>query len=276
MATTAFTLLLLCLTLPSTSAEGRMDHPAACESALDKIGSISTISLKAPSSMYYLDLSYNNLTDLPSFQFLDKLTILKLNNNNLSFLADGAFSELPNIIELHLKNNNIRLLHDTVFHNLPSLTHIHLGNNYLSSLPLSLLEDQTDFEVLDISNNLLRIIPPGFFSNVNIMYLYAFGNFWKCDCSALYFAEWILDWGTAHGCKAGQVVETQFRVPSPISYMPAKCTFGYQSLAATNTMEGKPIYRSIVFILPVTCLATKVLHFVSWMEKVVLGFQNEL
>ena len=313
-ATMAFTVLLFCLTLPSTSAEGRMDHPAECESALDKIGrlrancssrrmtdlpedvkattkvlwmnhnflvspdwshlkrltvlevadfshnSISTISLKAPSPMYHLDLSYNNLSALPSFQFLDKLTILKLNNNHLSFLADGAFSKLPNIIELHLKNNNIRLLYDAVFYNLPSLTHIHLRNNYLSSLPLSLLGDQTDLEVLDISNNLLRIIPPGFFSNVNIMYLYAFGNFWKCDCRALYFAEWISDWGSLYdehtfpndssvvcwepkihqGKALGELTEDELCVKTPIPLMAARTT---SSVSITTRISSEELQK---------------------------------
>uniref|UniRef100_UPI00358EA904 platelet glycoprotein Ib alpha chain-like n=1 Tax=Myxine glutinosa TaxID=7769 RepID=UPI00358EA904 len=239
----------------------RLQRLTVLEEADFSHNSISAILLKASSPMHHLDLSYNNMSELPSFQFLEELTILNLNNNNLGFLADGAFNELPNIIELHLKNNNISLLHDTVFQKLHSLTHIHLRNNNLSSLPQNLLKDRTNLEVLDISNNLLRIIPPGFFDSVYIVYLYAFGNFWKCDCSALYFAEWISDEGSLYdeytfpndssvvcwepkvqkGKALGELTEDDLCVKTPIPLMAARTT---SSVSTTTRIFSEELQKS--------------------------------
>lgn len=85
-------------------------------------------------NLTYLDLSYNQLENIP--ESIGNLKVLKI---------------------LILAHNNLRELQDSLSH-ATSLTYLNLGHNQLETIPKS-IENLTNVEELNLSNNLLRSIP---------------------------------------------------------------------------------------------------------------------
>ena len=103
-----------------------------------------------------VDLSSNVIGVLKreSLQGLPKLTNLKLSNNELSRIGEGAFKEAPDLRHLDLSANRFISLEVNTFSILNKLTYLNLAENQIEDIN-GLLNDQKSLRWLNISQNQL-------------------------------------------------------------------------------------------------------------------------
>lgn len=105
-----------------------------------------------------LDISHNHFVLLPAngFGILKRLRLLRINNNEISMLADKALAGLRTLTILDLSSNKIVALPSELFKD-PSATlqEIHLQNNSISVLSPGLFSNLVQLQALDLSINQL-------------------------------------------------------------------------------------------------------------------------
>jgi Leucine-rich repeat (LRR) protein len=105
-----------------------------------------------------LDVSYNHFVLLPAngFATLKRLRQLKINNNEISMLADRALGGLKNLQVIDLSSNKIVALPSELFKDpSQSIQEIYLQNNSISVLSPGLFSNLVQLQALDLSNNQL-------------------------------------------------------------------------------------------------------------------------
>ncbi|XP_037940095.1 toll-like receptor 6 [Teleopsis dalmanni] len=105
-----------------------------------------------------LDVSFNNFVLLPAYAFgiMRRISVLLLNNNEISMVADKALSGLKNLKILNLASNNIVALPTESFsEQSSSIQEIYLQNNSISVLSPKLLNNLQQLQALDLSHNQL-------------------------------------------------------------------------------------------------------------------------
>ncbi|MDM8527969.1 COR domain-containing protein, partial [Anaerolineales bacterium HSG24] len=118
-----------------------------------------------------LDLSYNNLTELPEFLGqLTNLTTLNLGSTNLSELPE-FLGQLTNLTTLNLGSTNLSELPESLGQ-LTNLTSLDIGSNELSELP-EFLGQLTNLSQLNLRDNNLSELPEslGQLTNLTMLYL---------------------------------------------------------------------------------------------------------
>lgn len=121
-----------------------------CKQKLKKIPDLSRFK----TSLTYLDLSYNELDEIPDLSMLTSLTYLRLSHNKLKEIVND---KLPNSIEnLELDFNEFEDFPIFLPNNLKILN---IANNNLTNI-LGLLEKNYDFITsIDCNNNKIEILP---------------------------------------------------------------------------------------------------------------------
>lgn len=146
----------------------------------------------------YIDLSFNNIIDLPSHVFcelnalkllnmsqnslidanrldffinpdnqcLPELLQLDLSGNNFKNLDGGSFSSLKNLQELDLRNNMITQLTDSALEGLGKLQLLYLSNNYIKIIPTQLFKHTPDLREIHLQNNSISTLSVGLFSGL--------------------------------------------------------------------------------------------------------------
>ena len=106
-------------------------------------------------SLTTLHLDNNDLTSLPSgiFSNLTSLTHLYLQSNDLSSLSSSVFDGLSSLKHLGLENNELTSLSGSIFDGIPNVSSIILSNNRLTSLPAGIFEGLTQLSQLHLSWN---------------------------------------------------------------------------------------------------------------------------
>merc|ERR1711892_1568835 len=99
----------------------------------NNIQNVNSGMMRALVRLKLLDLSNNNIQYLEeeSFPNLPKLTNLILNNNKIQCIQGGAFKRLPNLQLINLESNNIAGLDKSVFSSLVTISTLALGGNPL-------------------------------------------------------------------------------------------------------------------------------------------------
>ena len=118
-----------------------------------------------------LDLSYNNLTQLPvEIGQLTQLTILYLSNNNITHLP-VEIGQLTQLTELYLDYNKLNQL-PVEIGQLTQLTELDLNYNKLTQLPVE-IGQLTQLTELNLSGNILTHLPVeiGQLTQLTILYL---------------------------------------------------------------------------------------------------------
>ncbi|XP_050094765.1 toll-like receptor Tollo [Anopheles aquasalis] len=102
-----------------------------------------------------LDLSHNDLLSLPDngLSSLRSLSVLMLQDNLLTALADRSFVGLGSLRVLNMSSNKLVALPPETFQSPRELRQIYLQNNSLSVLAPGLLEGLDRLEILDLSRN---------------------------------------------------------------------------------------------------------------------------
>ncbi|XP_068020763.1 leucine-rich repeat-containing G-protein coupled receptor 6 isoform X1 [Melanerpes formicivorus] len=87
-------------------------------------------------SLRVLELSHNQIEDLPSFQRCQRLEELGLQHNRIQEIRADTFLQLLALRSIDLSWNSIQVIHPEAFVTLPSLTKLDLTDNQLVTLPL--------------------------------------------------------------------------------------------------------------------------------------------
>ncbi|MBN3300925.1 LGR4 protein, partial [Amia calva] len=86
-------------------------------------------------SLRTLDLSYNEIEELPSLQGCTKLEEISLQHNRIQGIAGSTFLGLASLHLIDLSRNQISSVHKDAFISLAALTNLDLSLNALSSVP---------------------------------------------------------------------------------------------------------------------------------------------
>lgn len=113
-------------------------------------------------SILILDLSFNkiHLLHSKSFQYLDALEHLILNNNKICHLPLGVFSQLQALIFLNLANNKLRALDIASLSGLTNLITLNISGNNIADFDGAALLPLLRVSHLDISRNYLFYLDP--------------------------------------------------------------------------------------------------------------------
>ncbi|XP_062699906.1 toll-like receptor Tollo [Aedes albopictus] len=143
--------------------------------------SLSTrLSKKCGGSIAILDLSHNNVDNLPPaiFSGLGKLTELRLQNNGLNFIADRALEGLLSLSKLDISLNRLSNLPPELFSEAKHIKEIYLQNNSINVLAPGIFSELQQLLVLDLSNNELTSewINPATFKGLSRLILLDLAN----------------------------------------------------------------------------------------------------
>ncbi|MBZ3878905.1 Leucine-rich repeat-containing protein 52 [Sciurus carolinensis] len=138
----------------------------------NKMVSLPAMPLGLLSDLVYLDCRNNRIREVMDYTFIGvfKLIYLDLSSNNLTSISPFSFSVLSNLVQLSIANNpHLLSLHKHTFANTSSLRHLDLRNTGLQTLDHDAFHHLTALQTLYLS-----------------------GNPWKCNCSFLDFAIYLI------------------------------------------------------------------------------------
>lgn len=169
-----------------------------------------------------IDLSDNSIfnilaTDF-SFDGVENVQYLFLNNNHIVDINEQAFSELKNVKEINLNTNSLDNVPPLFVADNKQLTSLDLSNNFfdmvtpeiysesLEVLDLSSTKIATftqanikylpNLKVINLSYNRLKSIEPTVFDNLpNLLAVDLTGNFWNCDQKTIDLFNFLTDKG---------------------------------------------------------------------------------
>uniref|UniRef100_A0A8C8GGU5 Leucine-rich repeat-containing G-protein coupled receptor 4 n=1 Tax=Oncorhynchus tshawytscha TaxID=74940 RepID=A0A8C8GGU5_ONCTS len=158
--------------LPSEQEKAGQSTPAICSSSCscDEDGGadcsgkgLTTVPTGLSAFTYYLDISMNNITELPAFVFKNfpYLEELRLAGNDLSFIHPDALSGLHQLKVLMLQNNQLKTVPSTAIKNLYSLQSLRLDANHITTVPEDSFEGLQQLRHLWLDDNSLTEVPVG-------------------------------------------------------------------------------------------------------------------
>ena len=159
------------------------EHLSNLHGALDLdgagIGNLQAHDFRGLSSLYWLRLRQNSLTELPEgiFQGLHALQVLWLQDNSLTNLPEGIFRGLGRLRILYLDRNSLSELPEGIFSGLNSLKDLTLGDNSLQEIPERIFSGLSQLRRLRLGGNRLTALPRQVFSGLNnLVELWLSGN----------------------------------------------------------------------------------------------------
>lgn len=159
--------------------------------------SILPEEIKLPPHITTLDLSSNNLFEIPKqvyslknlqvllindnnihtitneIEELEYLTYLDLSANKINVIPQSIF-KINKLAYLYLKSNNIEILHKDIV-NLKELKALYLNNNCFTKFP-DVLSKLNNLEIIDLSNNNIKNIPDQITNIKNLSKLFLSNN----------------------------------------------------------------------------------------------------
>ncbi|XP_020660352.3 leucine-rich repeat-containing G-protein coupled receptor 5 isoform X1 [Pogona vitticeps] len=134
-------------------------------------------------SLQVLDLSYNQLKDLPHFTACEKLQRIDLHHNEIYEIQTGTFQQLVALRSLDLAWNKISIIHANAFSSLLSLNKLDLSSNLLFSFPVTGLYGLTHLKLTG-NHALQSLISSENFPELKVIempYAYQCCAFGACD-----------------------------------------------------------------------------------------------
>ncbi|XP_073715069.1 leucine-rich repeat-containing G-protein coupled receptor 4 isoform X2 [Misgurnus anguillicaudatus] len=130
-----------------------------------------------------LDLSYNEIQDLPSFQGCIRLQDISLQHNQIEQIDRGTFQGMTSLRVLDLSRNQIKFIHRDAFLSLNALTNLDLSLNSLASVPTAGLSALNQLKLsgnVELRNGLMAKSLPKLRS-ITVPYAYQCCAFVACD-----------------------------------------------------------------------------------------------
>ncbi|KAF7661841.1 hypothetical protein LDENG_00252590 [Lucifuga dentata] len=191
---------LWCFLRPGLTGQGQ-STPVVCSPSCscDEDGGadcsgkgLTTVPTGLSAFTYYLDLSMNNITELPAYVFknfpyleelrlagndlsfihpealsgLHQLKVLMLQNNQLKTVPSSALKNLHSLQSLRLDANHITTVPEDSFEGLQQLRHLWLDDNNLTEVPVGSLRHQANLQALTLALNRISYIPDNAFANL--------------------------------------------------------------------------------------------------------------
>lgn len=113
-----------------------------------------------------LDLSYNQLKEIPRHTFTMMSSLLSLNlshNHHLALIPVTVFHSLTRLQKLDISFTSIKVLSPELFFKTSSLTHLFIQNNGITELPETMFQSLSNLITLDLSENQIANIRIGSF-----------------------------------------------------------------------------------------------------------------
>ena len=134
--------------------------------------------------LYDLDLSYNNIYNLPDgvFSELESLKCLILTANNLTIVTARLFQGLDELTDLYLNKNKLVTLTQDLFSHLAKqkLHVLDLQENLLTTLPFDIFKGLVNLENLRLQRNKLTILSDELFADLKrLSYLFIDHNLFQ-------------------------------------------------------------------------------------------------
>uniref|UniRef100_A0A3B4TXL9 Leucine-rich repeat-containing G-protein coupled receptor 4 n=1 Tax=Seriola dumerili TaxID=41447 RepID=A0A3B4TXL9_SERDU len=194
-----FWICLWCFLRPGATGQGQSTAVCSPSCSCDEDGGadcsgrgLTIVPTGLSAFTYYLDLSMNNITELPAYVFknfpyleelrlagndlsfihpealsgLHQLKVLMLQNNQLKTVPSAALKTLHSLQSLRLDANHITTVPDDSFEGLQQLRHLWLDDNNLTEVPISSLRHQANLQALTLALNCISYIPDNAFANL--------------------------------------------------------------------------------------------------------------
>uniref|UniRef100_A0A8C2GET7 LRRCT domain-containing protein n=1 Tax=Cyprinus carpio TaxID=7962 RepID=A0A8C2GET7_CYPCA len=116
-------------------------------------------------------------SDFWNFSSLD---LLHLGNNQIFYVQEGAFVNLPNLRSLYLNGNNIVKLTLDMFHGLHSLEYLYFEYNEIREIQPAAFSLMPSLQLVFLNNNLLQTLPMGAFAGTSLTRLNLRNNYFQC------------------------------------------------------------------------------------------------
>ncbi|XP_023680297.2 leucine-rich repeat-containing G-protein coupled receptor 4-like [Paramormyrops kingsleyae] len=189
-----------------------------------QIGAIPSWLCEDLHSLRTLDLSYNEIKELPGFQGCFQLEELNLQHNHIQLIHRDTFQGLASLHILDLSRNEITSIHQDAFSSLTSLTNLDLSSNHFSSLPTAGL---SSLNQLKLAGNLEMKGPlaPRHFPRlrtISLPYAYQCCAFTGCESVLSATAE---DEGKTGVSINADSAEEEERIPLPLHCSPSPGAF---------------------------------------------------
>ena len=110
-------------------------------------------NLKVNHNMVVLNLSRNSISTVHAERLMRHLTILDLSYNQLMFIRKYCFDSLQKLVILRLQNNMIEKIEDNSFHNLSCILIVDISNNKLSTFSKKIFAKVMHLTLLILHNN---------------------------------------------------------------------------------------------------------------------------
>lgn len=102
----------------------------------------------------YLSFTQLSVLEQEDFQYLDRMTILALYDNDLTTLPKDVFVNLKNIEVINLGKNELTVIPETLFGSNTKIVELYIYENKLTTLPDSFLNEvSSTLKLLNVRNN---------------------------------------------------------------------------------------------------------------------------
>ncbi|XP_023559991.1 leucine-rich repeat-containing G-protein coupled receptor 4 [Octodon degus] len=156
-----------------------------------RINSIPHSLCEEQRALRTLDLSYNNIRDLPSFNGCRALEEISLQRNQICQITEDTFRGLVSLRILDLSRNWIHEIHSSAFATLAAITNLDVSFNALTSFPTEGLRGLNQLKLVGNLELKDALAPEDFVSlrSLSVPYAYQCCAFWGCDSYASLHTE---------------------------------------------------------------------------------------
>ncbi|XP_060621994.2 leucine-rich repeat-containing G-protein coupled receptor 4 isoform X2 [Anolis sagrei] len=130
-----------------------------------------------------LDLSYNNIKQIPSFKGCTSLEEIYLQHNQIEEIREDTFQGLASLRTLDLSRNLIHQVHKEAFTTLGALTNLDLSFNALTSFPTGSLSGLNQLKLVGNTELKDALSAKDFMKlrSLSVPYAYQCCAFWSCE-----------------------------------------------------------------------------------------------
>lgn len=174
--------------------------------------------LPRPDNAKKLYLSGNLIQKIYRSDFwnFSSLDLLHLGNNRISYVQEGAFTNLPNLKSLYLNGNDIERLTPGMFRGLQMLSYLYFEYNVIREIQANSFSLMPNLQLVFLNDNLLRSLPNHAFAGTTLARLNLRNNYflslpvsgvlehltsivqidlnqnpWDCSCDIVPLKQWV-------------------------------------------------------------------------------------